>query len=152
MPQAIVDQLATAVAADLANPANAAEFNAVASFEAKRISVLEFDGGVQVTGKPTLYVFGADERRTIIDRGKRTEREWDVEIAIVSALSADANESVDPLKLLVEQVADFWEVNPIPTGAGRRWVSMEVLPYVPELVKELVFVGAVKLTFKGVKA
>lgn len=149
MTQAIVDQLATAVAADLANPANAAAMNAAGPFDVERISVLEFD--VEPLTRPKIFIFGADERRTILNRVK-TEREWDVEIIVAAKLGADSNTTVDPLKALIEQIGDFWEASPVPTGTGRRWVSMEVVPYIPELIKQAKFVGGIKLTFKGAKS
>ncbi len=148
MTRSILDTIAEAIAADLANPDNAAAFGV--PFVVERVSHLDFapEKLKAIGTKPKLFVYGADERRSGFTRGW-TEREWEIHVGVVKRLAGDGNDEIDPLRLLVERVADFCELRQ-PTGIDdQRWAGMELVPYIPELIKELTFVGVVSLTFKG---
>ena len=85
---------------------------------------------------------------SVLDRS-RAQHDVQVDIAVQKKFTADTPEVLDPLMDLVQQIADYFQMRPLP-GVGALWVKTENKPiYAPEHMQELrQFTSVLTLTYR----
>jgi len=140
MPTPTAAQLADAVTAAM----NAADWSVEFTATRETVPIQDRD---QMGSATYVKVAPVGLTATTISRAK-TERTIEVDVAVLKAMDNFANATVDPLAALVEAIGEFWLRTPLASPAA-TCVEISVPSLcMPESARELLFVGAITLTFK----
>lgn len=84
-----------------------------------------------------------------LDRA-RCEHDMQIDIAVQKKYTSDANEEIDPLMDLVQEIADFFQQRRLTAYPEAMWIKTENVPiYAPEHMQNLrQFTSLLTLSFK----
>lgn len=89
--------------------------------------------------------------RSVSGGRKTTQHEYDIAIGISKHVASEANDVVDPLTLLGEEINDFLRFEAL-TGRTERWTKGQITPYLPSALREQnAFLSTIVMTFVGTR-
>ena len=145
----------TNVAQAVADALNGHEFSV--PFTAERVALPEFDLAEMQELHMTVVPRQVDSE--VLDRGRNTH-DVKVDVAVQKKVASVANEEIDPLLALVQEIADFLnrrnlDLSPGPAGqaGGAVWKKTENSPvYSPEHLREMrQFTSVLTVTYRVVR-
>ena len=137
--------MVTNVAQAVTDALNGQEFSA--PFSAERVALPEFD----LAGMQELHVTVVPRQvdSEVLDRG-RDAHDVKVDVAVQKKVGSIANEEIDPLLALVQEIADFLNRRNLD---GAAWKKTENNPvYSPEHLREMrQFTSVLTITYRVVR-
>jgi hypothetical protein len=141
---AITVDIADAVVAELNDASFSREFTAVRSYR-PQYDLAEMST-LHVTVVPKAVVIAAVTRSGV-------QYDVSVDVAVQQHLESEDAAAIDPLMDLVEEIADFFRLNPLSACPNVSWVKTENHPvYSPQHLEEFrQFTSVLMLTFLVVR-
>jgi hypothetical protein len=129
-----------------------AELNAATlsqTFEAQRLYRPQFDAAQLKTLRVSVV-----PKKIEIATASRGSNQYDVsiDVAVQKKLDSDANDAIDPLMQLVEEIGEFFRLRPLASVAA-AWIKTENAPIyaLEHLEQQRVFTSVLTLTFRTVR-
>jgi hypothetical protein len=140
----LITNVADAVVAEL----DATEFSL--EFQAERSYLPRQEFSALKTLKVTVVPSGMTVQQTSRDSA---QRDVAIDVAVQHKLSNEANDSLDPLLALVEEIAEHFRAKRLDSFPDAAWVKTEFKPiYAPEHIDQLrTFTSVLTLTFRVIQ-
>lgn len=137
--------MVTNVAQAVADSLNGHEFSA--PFSAERVALPEFDLADMEELRVTVVPRQMD--REVLDRGRDTH-DVKVDVAVQKKVASIANEEIDPLLALVQEIADFLNRRNLDNAVWKKTENNPV--YSPEHLREMrQFTSVLTITYRVVR-